>query len=261
MSAAFAWLHRPGLAGGIDKTGETAGELLAMGFGSVEFGSVTVAPLAGSNPGLAALIARLAILGRDGLAAPAGSAAVNRKKRPKSAIGIGLGLPPELPAEGLADQWLEALHRLAEGPAVADYLSLNLSAAANRRFLGEALRDELLAGLRAVAGFRRHRPAGGQPRLAVKLPVAAVPGLWPALRQAGVEQLTVVLPDGGEGLAGLRPACQLLAADGGRVVAVGGIRSAADYRAALAAGASGVQVHRLFVAEGAATVARLVVAA
>lgn len=247
MTEAFAWLGRPGLAGGIDKSGERAEELLALGFGSVEFGSVTVAPLPGSNPGLAALLGRLA--------------AVNRKKWPNSAIGIGLGLPPELPAEGLADQWLEALHRLAEGPAVADYLSLNLSAAANRRFLGEALRDELLAGLRAVAGFRRTRPAGGQPRLAMKLPLAAVPGLWPALCQAGIEQLTVVLPDGGERLAGLCRACRLVAADGGRVVAVGSIGSAADYQAVLAAGAGGGQVHRLFIAEGPATVARLMAAA
>lgn len=38
---AFGWLNRPGLAGGIDKTGERADELLGLGFGSVEFGSVT----------------------------------------------------------------------------------------------------------------------------------------------------------------------------------------------------------------------------
>lgn len=260
MSQAFAWLGRPGLAGGIDKSGERAGELLALGFGSVEFGSVTVAPLPGSNPGLAALLGRLAGVGGGWPGAGAPAAAVNGKKGPKSAIGIGLGLPPELPPEGLADQWLEALHRLAEGPAVADYLSLNLSAAANRRFLGEALRDELLAGLRAVAGFRRHQSAGGQPRLAMKLPVEAVPGLWPALCQAGVEQLTVVLPDGGERLAGLRQVCRQVAADGGRVVAVGGIRSAADYQAVLAAGAGGGQVHRLFIAQGPATVAHLAAA-
>ena len=40
MKPAFWWLARPGLAGGIDKSGERAGELLGLGFGSVEFGSV-----------------------------------------------------------------------------------------------------------------------------------------------------------------------------------------------------------------------------
>jgi dihydroorotate dehydrogenase len=47
--------------------------------------------------------------------------------------------------------------------------------------------------------------------------------------------------------------------DGGRpaIVVVGGIRTAADVAAAYAAGANGVQVHRLFIEHGAACLARL----
>jgi dihydroorotate dehydrogenase len=225
------------LAGGIDKTGERAGELLGLGFGSVEFGSVTVAPLAGSNPGLSALLERIAT--------------VHREKQPKTAIGIGLGLPPDLPPTQLAAEWLDGLRLLAEAPPVADYLSLNLSAAANRRFVGGDLRPILLDALAAVADFRREQGGRQPPFLALKLPVDAVPGLWPALVAAGLDQLTVVLPEGAGRLESLARVGALAASGEGPVlVAVGGIRSATDRLAVLAAGASGVQVHRLFVMHG-----------
>lgn len=233
------WLDRPGLAGGIDKTGERAAELLSLGFGCVEFGSVTVQPLAGSNPGLAGLLRQLAT--------------VDREKSPKTAIGIGLGLPPDLPPAGLAAEWLAGLRLLAEMPPLADYLSLNLSAAANRRFVGPDLRPDLLAGLAAVARFRAARAALKHPHLAVKLALEAAEVLWPALLAAGVDQLTVVLPEGGESTAGLARVCRLGVGQGPVVVAVGGIRHAADRLAALAAGACEVQVHRLFASHGAAT--------
>lgn len=236
----FGWLSRPGLAGGIDKTGERALELLELDFGSVEFGSVTTQPLPGSNPGLQALIRAIAT--------------VSRKKRPKIAIGIGLGLPPDLPVEALGDEWLQGLGLLAELPPVVDYLSLNLSAAANRRFVGEELRTVLLDALAQVAHCRRRQLSDGRPQLAVKLPLEAAAGLLPAIRQAGVGQLTVVISDALERSVGLAMLRQLSsAASGVRIVAVGGIRSAADRLEMLNAGCAGVQVHRLFVAEGSAT--------
>jgi dihydroorotate dehydrogenase len=237
---AFGWLDRPGLAGGIDKTGERAGELLGLDFGSVEFGSVTSRPLPGSNPGLQALI--LAI------------ATVSRKKRPKSAIGIGLGLPPDLPAEALADEWLQGLGLLADLPPVLDYLSLNLSAAANRRFVGADLRPVLLDALAQVAQWHQKQSPVERPQLAVKLPLEAAIGLAPAIRQAGVGQMTVVISDAQArplGLAMLRQLCS--AAPELRIVAVGGVRNATDRLEMLNAGCAGVQVHRLFVAAGAAT--------
>lgn len=237
---AFGWLNRPGLAGGIDKTGERADELLGLGFGSVEFGSVTRQPLPGSNPGLEALI--LAI------------ATVSRKKRPKTAIGIGLGLPPDLPAEALADEWLQGLGLLADLPPVLDYLSLNLSAAANRRFVGPDLRPVLLDALAQVAPWRHRQSPTDRPQLAVKLPLEAAIGLVPAIRQAGVGQMTVVISDGQArpvALVMLRQLCA--AAPGVRIVAVGGIRNATERLKMLNAGCAGVQVHRLFVAAGAAT--------
>jgi len=239
-AAAFDWLRRPGLAGGIDKTGERAEELLGLGFGSVEFGSVTCRPILGSNPGLTALILQIATV------AP--------KKRAKTAIGIGLGLPPDLPPEALADEWLQGIRLLSELPPVVDYLSLNLTATANRRFVGQDLRQVLLDALEQVAHFRGGLGATGRPQLAVKLPLEAAAGLVPAMLQAGVGQLTVAMSEADEhsvALVRLRQLC-LLGRDM-RVVAVGGIRSAEDRLEMLNAGCAGVQVHRLFVAEGAAT--------
>ncbi len=244
------------MAGGIDKTGERAGELLGLGFGSVEFGSVTVAPLAGSNPGLSALLERIAI--------PQGyflRGAVHREKQPKTAIGIGLGLPLDLPSTQLAAEWLAGLCLLAKAPAVADYLSLNLSAAANRRFVGVELRSILLDALAAVADFRSGQEANQRPFLALKLPVDAAPGLWPALVAAGFDQLTVVLPDGAGRLESLARVATLAASGEGPVlVAVGGIRDAVGRQAVCAAGAREVQVHRLFAEAGVATLDRLLAA-
>ena len=63
MNTAF-WRQGPGLAGGIDKGGSRAAELLACGFGSVEFGTVTPRPEPDRNPGVAALVSRLSSLNR-----------------------------------------------------------------------------------------------------------------------------------------------------------------------------------------------------
>jgi dihydroorotate dehydrogenase len=186
---------------------------------------------------------------------------VHREKQPKTAIGIGLGLPPDLPPIRLAAEWLAGLRLLAEAPALADYLSLNLSAAANRRFVGVELRSILLDALAAVADFRSGQEANQRPFLALKLPVDAAPGLWPALVAAGFDQLTVVLPDGAGRLESLARVATLAASGEGPVlVAVGGIRDAVGRQAVCAAGAREVQVHRLFAEAGVATLDRLLAA-
>lgn len=227
----FPWHARPGLAGGIDKDGSRATELLALGFGSVEVGSVLPAEAG-------AVAARLAAG-----AAPRGGA-----------LGVGLGLPAELPEDELPAAWLAGLTALWP---VADYLSFNLSAAANRRFLLPEHRFRLAQACRAVVGQRdaqavasgRHLP------LALKLPLgdigASLPTAAVIAAFAGFDLLTVVLPDGAGRFSRL---AELTGQLGGSpaLVAVGGIRNAADVAAARRAGAAGVQVHRLFVEQGAA---------
>lgn len=234
---AFPWHRLPGLAGGIDKDGSRAGELLTLGFGSVEFG--TVAPHPEGNSSLDLLVQRLT--------------ALPPRQPGGAAIGIGLGLAPDtLPAD-LPATWLAGL---AGAWPVADYLSFNLSARAYRPLLaGEYL--PLLAGaLKAVTAARERLPR--RIPLALKLPLGgeeeALPAVAEAAADAGFDMVTAVLPEAGEGFARLAALARRLECwDGGpALVAVGGIRSATDVRTALAAGASGVQVHRLFVEQGAA---------
>lgn len=235
----FAWLQRPGLAGGIDNDGTRAAELLSQGWGSVEFGSVRAENLPALGARLAAAQASLSIT-------------TTTASAPPSAVGIGLGLAPEMPAPALGAQWCEGLHKASDLAAV-DYVSLNLSAAAHRRFLTPPLRPVLEEALHALRACRAPLP------LAVKLPLAdalALAALWP---QVGIDQLTVVLPDAPDTPNALYLLTRLRHATPAplRLVAVGGIRSGEDVARVRAAGADGVQVHRLFRQCGAASLQQL----
>lgn len=231
--------ERPGLAGGIDKSGSRAAELLAAGFGSVEFGTVTPRPEAGGNPGVAELAARLRRL------APRAAGA--------SRIGIGIGMGSAAAPDALAADWLSGLE-LAWG--AADYLSFNLSARAYRPLLAPTHLPLLLRAFQTVTAEReRLCRDGAHLPLTLKVPLGADDPfpltLAVAAADAGFDMLTAVLPDSPARLDRLN----LLAARLPRqttLLAVGGIRNHADIRAALAAGAHGVQVHRVFAELGVA---------
>ena len=137
-SCPFQWgRERPGLAGGIDRDGRRAVELLVAGFGSVEFGTVTPEPEPGRQPGVAALVQRLAAL----------SPQLSREQN-RTLIGIGIGLSLGVAPKALATHWLAGLQ--AAWP-VADYLSFNLSAAAYRPLLAPQ-HTAVLAAPAALAG-------------------------------------------------------------------------------------------------------------
>lgn len=233
--------ERPGLAGGIDRDGRRAAELLAAGFGSVEFGTVTPDAEPGRQPGVAVLAQRLAAL--------AGRLPVGRNR---ALIGIGLGLGRGAAPTALAAHWLTGLQ--AAWPA-ADYLSFNLSAAAYRPLLGPEYAALLAAALATVAKERERLAANDQRHvaLALKLALEAQP-LSPAAQMAlaaGFDVVITVLPQRPERFDWLHAWSQRI--DGAaQLVAVGGIRSSADVRAALAAGATGIQVHSVFVEQGGA---------
>lgn len=237
--SSFPWHARPGLAGGIDKDGTRAAELLGLGFGSVEFGTVAVGPRARAE--LAALRARLTAL-------PARAAG-------EAAIGIGLGLPADAPFKALPGCWIAGLYGAWD---VADYLSFNLSARACEPLLAPARLPLVEAALRAVAAAR-----GGLPRripLALKFRLGAAdeapPAVALAAAAAGFDLLTAVLPEHPGRLSRLRALSGLVPA-GPTVVAVGGIRHAADVADVRHAGAAGVQVHRVFAESGAACLPQL----
>ncbi|HEU4844979.1 MAG TPA: hypothetical protein VFT05_12010 [Burkholderiaceae bacterium] len=240
------WLRalreRPGLAGGIDRDGSRAPSLLACGFAGVEFGTAAPLPGPGGQPGVTALVRRLATV-----AAQPG----------RARIGIGLGMNADAPPGALGAQWLAGMR--AAWP-VADYLCFNLSAAAYRPLL-RAENDALVAAaLATVASERAWLTAvsGRRVGCALKLPADA-PQLSAAAQgalAAGFDALVAVLPDHAARLEWLQAWAGAI--DGGAaLVAVGGMRSAADVRAALRAGADGIQVHRAFVEQGAACLAPL----
>lgn len=239
-------LPRLGLAGGIDRDGSRAAELLAAGFGSVEFGTVAPDADPGRQPGVALLAQRLAALGP------------RLPDRQNSAlIGIGLGLGQRAAPAALGAHWLAGLQTAAP---VADYLSFNLSAAACRPLLGPEHAALLAAALAAVASERERLAAGGQRwvALALKLPLDGSP-LSAAAQMAlaaGFDAVIAVLPQRPERLDWLQAWARRI--DGAaQLVAVGGIRSSADVRTALGAGASGIQVHSVFAEQGSACLAPL----
>jgi dihydroorotate dehydrogenase len=231
-------LPRLGLAGGIDRDGSRAAELLTSGFGSVEFGTAMLTPEPGRHPGVAALVQRLA-------------AALADLSARRAVIGIGLGLGQAAAPAALAAHWLAGL-QLAW--PIADYLSFNLSAAAYRPLLESGHAALLADALRTVAEERDRLAGGGRHvALALKLPLEMRRSsvLAQVAAAAGFDAVIAVLPEVPERLDGLQ-ALALQLNDAVGLIAVGGIRSSADVRAALNAGATGIQVHRVFVEQGAA---------
>lgn len=236
--SANRWPSRLGLAGGIDKDGARAAELLAMGFGSVEFGTVTPNPEPGSHGGVRSLAARLA--------------ALPSRERSTTRIGIGLGMQAAAPA-ALAEEWTGGLR---ESWAAADYLSFNLSARRYRPLLAYEHWNLLLRAFAAVARERERSAAGAQRHvgLALKLPLGAT-GEFPLLLaeaavDAGFDGVIAVLPEDPARIERLQALATHL--DGrSALIAVGGIRTGADVRAAVDAGSDGVQVHTIFTELGA----------
>ena len=234
------WCHsRPGLAGGIDKDGMRAKELLAAGFDSVEFGTVTPQAEPGSNPGVAALAARLSTL------APRGPG--------DTRIGIGIGMGSTAAPAALPAEWLSGL---CAAWGSADYLSFNLSARRYHSLLTAERLPLLMRAFGTVVAERQRRAAGGRRvALALKLPLESA-GAFPltlaeAAADIGFDAVIAVLPECAERLDRLH-ALALRLNGKAALLAVGGIRRAADIRAAVAAGADGVQVHTVFAQLGAA---------
>lgn len=255
-----------GLAGGLDKDGSRAAELLAAGFASVEFGSVAAGCSNYPDASAAALAGRLGawrIAHRQPAAAPPRVGVGMGVGMGVGAglgvgIGIGIGRAAGAPPEALADCWLAGLEAVA---GVADYVSFNLTAAANRPLLAAEQRPLLARSFAAVVARRDALVANGRRvDLALKLPLGApgepLPSIALLAAVAGFNRLTAVRTDGDPDFFRIAALARRLPRTV-RLVAVGGIRSAADVNAARAAGATGVQVHRAYAEHGASCLAVL----
>ncbi len=232
--------HPLGLAAGYDRDGTRIDAIVAAGFAFAEFGTVTLRPEAGHNGGAGALAAALA-------------AARARGDLAGVRVGVNLGANFATPEVRVAGDWIEALAKVA---AVADYVAVNLSAPYYRHLLAPRWRTPLRHALRDLAAAA----PPGLPLL-VKLPLGvADPAIADLAGEVGELGLAGIIAS----LAGEAqpPADELLAAlrsrlGGLTLVAVGGIRSPADVRARLHAGADALQIYAAFAESGADAVQTL----
>ena len=263
-----------GLAAGVDKDGEAIAGWFALGFGSVEIGTLTPRPQPGNpRPRLFRLPEDRAVVNRFGFnngGLAAGLARVEKAKR-KGVLGVNVGANKDS-----VDRIADYAASVATAAPIADYVTINISSpnTPGLRDLqsGPALID-LLAACREAKG--------GTPlflKVAPDLDPAGVDEIARAAIDTGVDALvvgntTVTRPGlrsphgaaaGGLSGAPLAPLARQRLADsraatGGAVplVAVGGIASGEEAYARIRAGASLVQLYTGLVYEGPGLAARM----
>jgi len=263
-----------GLAAGFDKTASGVAGLVRLGFGHVEVGTVTAIAQPGNpRPRLFRLVADRAVVNRmgfnnDGAAATARRLA--RLGRRRGIVGVNIGKSKVTGLDDAVDDYLESTRLLAP---LADYLVVNVSSPNTPGLRGLQELDRLEPLLAAVRDA-----ADGTPLLVKIAPdlddehIAAITGLAVRLGLAGVVATNTTIERGGlrtraaavaaagaGGLSGAPLAARSLevlarvrdaAPDGFCIVSVGGVESASDVRARLAAGATLVQGYTGFLYEG-----------
>jgi dihydroorotate dehydrogenase len=267
--AGLAFPNPVGLAAGFDKDAEVPGQMLGLGFGFVEVGTLTPMPQVGNpKPRLFRLAEDRAVINRFGFNNGGQAAAVERLRRLKrraGPVGVNIGANKDA-ADRIAD-YAAGARAMAE---VADYLTVNISSPNTpglRALQSEAALTELLHGVMDALAV----PRPVFLKVAPDLEAADIDAIARVALESGVAALivantTVSRPalqsrHAGEtgGLSG-RPLATLAlerlrdfrAATGGALplVAAGGIASADDAYARIRAGASLVQLYSALVYEG-----------
>ncbi|WP_100260063.1 quinone-dependent dihydroorotate dehydrogenase [Qipengyuania seohaensis] len=259
-----------GMAAGFDKDAEVPDQLLGLGFGFTEVGSITPRPQTGNpKPRLFRLVEDRAVINRMGFNNGGGAAAKRRLEARSNGGGIvGVNIGANKDSEDRVADYADMTRMMAP---LASYLAVNISSP-NTPGL-RALQDEAaLTGL--LDAVLEARGKNGPP---VFLKVA--PDLQPAdidaiariaidkrLGALIVSNTTITRPElasrhageaGGLSGAPLRELAQQRLADfraatGGAIplVGVGGIATAEDAWARIRAGASLVQLYSAMVFEG-----------
>jgi dihydroorotate dehydrogenase len=284
--AGLRFPNRLGLAAGLDKNGRCIDGLGAMGFGFIEVGTVTPKGQPGNPkprmfrlPQANALINRLGF-NNDGLEAFVANVQRARFRANGGILGLNIGKNAATPIERAASDYLLCLDGVYPH---ADYVTLNISSPNTKNLRALQGDDALDALLGAVQQRREQLAAQHGRRVPVFLKIA------PDLDEAQVEAIAATLQrhaiDGviatnttiardavkhlahGEETGGLsgapvfaasnRVIAQLRAALGSAfpIIGVGGVMSAADARAKVAAGADLVQIYTGFIYQGPALVA------
>ncbi|MET3761521.1 quinone-dependent dihydroorotate dehydrogenase [Sphingomonas sp. UYEF23] len=260
-----------GLAAGVDKNGSAIDGFFALGFGSVEIGTLTPLPQAGNpKPRLFRLVEDQAVINRMGFnnggIAAALPRAVAAKRR--GVLGINVGANKDAP-----DRVADYAHGVAAAARVADYVTVNISSP-NTPGLRDLQHGNELLDVLAAADEARRAPIE-RPRLFLKVAPDLDPSAIDFIARAAaahhvdaliVSNTTILRPalrsaHAGEtgGLSGAPLASlarQRLAdfrsATGGTMplVSAGGIDSADEAYARICAGASLVQLYSALVFHG-----------
>ena len=138
-----------GLAAGLDKNGDCINGLSALGFGSIEIGTITPLPQPGNpQPRLFRLPEARAIINRMGFNNDGVDALIANVQRAnfKGILGINIGKNAVTPIENAADDYLICLRKVY---AHASYITVNISSP-NTKNLRQLQNDEALDKLLAT---------------------------------------------------------------------------------------------------------------
>ena len=284
--AGLTFPNRIGLAAGLDKNGRCIDGLGAMGFGFIEVGTVTPKGQPGNPkprmfrlPQANALINRLGF-NNDGLAAFIANVQRARFRSNGGILGLNIGKNAATPIENAASDYLLCLDGVYPH---ADYVTLNISSP-NTQNLRALQSDAALDALLGAVQQRREQLAAQHGRrvpvflkIAPDLDETQVDVIAATLQRHAIDGVIATnttiardavkgLPHGEEagGLSGApvfaasnRVITHLRAALGSAypIIGVGGVMSAADARAKVAAGANLVQIYTGFIYQGPALVA------
>jgi len=283
--AGLTFPNRVGLAAGLDKNGRCIDGLAALGFGFIEVGTVTPLAQPGNPkprmfrlPEAQALINRLGF-NNDGLAAFIANVKRSRFRSQGGILGLNIGKNAATPIERAASDYLVCLDGVYPH---ADYVTINISSP-NTQNLRALQSDDALDALlgavqqRKAALARQHgRSVPLFVKIAPDLDAAQVAAIAASLKRHEIDGViatnTTIARDavkalrhGNEagGLSGApvfeasnRVIAQLRRALGAAypIIGVGGVMSAADARAKIAAGANLVQVYTGFIYQGPALI-------
>ena len=279
--AGLTFPNRVGLAAGLDKNARCIDGLGAMGFGSVEVGTVTPKPQPGNPkprmfrlPQASALINRLGF-NNDGLEAFIANVKRSSFRQKGRILGLNIGKNASTPIENAASDYLVCLEGVYPH---ADYVTVNISSP-NTSNLRALQSDEALENLLGAIAQRRealaHRHARRVPifvKIAPDLDQAQIDVIAAALKRHGIDGVvatnTTTSRDAVAGLPHAREAgglsgAPLLAAsnrvirqlrsalgNGFPIIGVGGVMSAQDAVSKIRAGADVVQIYTGLIYHG-----------
>jgi dihydroorotate dehydrogenase len=179
-----------GMAAGFDKDARVPRELLQMGFGFVEVGTLTPRPQSGNPPPrMFRSFADGAVINRLGFNNEGQEAALARlKQRAPGIVGINLGAGRG--SKDRAGDYAEGIARMAE---VASYLTINISSPNTpglRDLQAPEALDALLRRVQEARGATRRRPPL-LVKLAPDLADADLPEIVGVIRARGVDGIIV----------------------------------------------------------------------